>query len=124
MFGCPLCQSRHGRPISLRELDDGRVLLHPFCGHDTEEVLHALGLTMSDLFVERLTGTGPAGGYSPSHSRIPPRDILEGLSLETSVIAIIAADFFTHRQISEADWQRLRTAARRINAARDLACGR
>ena len=119
MFGCPLCQSRKGRPISLRELDDGRVLIHPFCGHETGEVLEALGLTMSDLFPERLSGTGPAGGYAPSHSRIPARDLLELIDHEVTVAALILRDVLDGRLIAEKQWNRLASAAARIGKARD-----
>lgn len=47
---CPCCQSKRGRPLSLRELDGGRVLIHALCGCLTSDVLGALGLTLFDLF--------------------------------------------------------------------------
>lgn len=47
---CPLCESRSGRPISIRALPDGRVLVHPFCCCDTGDVLRAVGLKLSDLY--------------------------------------------------------------------------
>jgi hypothetical protein len=36
--------------LSVRELDDGRVLLHDFGGDSTADVLAAIGLTIRDLF--------------------------------------------------------------------------
>ena len=36
--------------LSVREGDDGRVLLHCFAGCATADVVAALGLTMRDLF--------------------------------------------------------------------------
>jgi DNA primase len=36
--------------LSLRETDDGKVLLHCFSGCETQDVLGALGLTFRDLF--------------------------------------------------------------------------
>jgi hypothetical protein len=56
MAGCPCCDSRRGRPVSLRVTDNGRVLVHAFCGHETEDVLAALGLTLADLFDKPLAG--------------------------------------------------------------------
>jgi len=115
---CPAHQDR-SPSLSIRELDDGRALLHDFGGCDTEAVLDALGLEMQALFPERLAGSGPAGGYAPTHSRIPARDLLEIISEEVSVVSMIAADFCSKRSISEEDWRRLATAARRIHRARD-----
>jgi hypothetical protein len=118
--GCPCCQSKRGRPISVRELDDGRVLLHAFCGCDTGAVLGALGLTLSDLFPERL----PLHSYPATHSRIPAADLLEVISAETCVISLIATDLLVKKAIREADWQRLAKAAARIHHARDHIHGR
>lgn len=116
---CPAHEDR-GPSLSIRELDDGRLLLNDFGGCGTSDVLAALGLTFSDLYPERL----PGNGYAPSHSRIPARDLLEVISEETGVVAIVAADFLAKRSISEADWTRLAQAASRIHRARDHAHAR
>lgn len=116
---CPAHEDR-SPSLSIRELDDGRVLVHDFGGCDTQAVLDSLGLEMQTLFPERLAGSGPvAGGYTSTHSRVPARDLLEIISEEVSVISIIAADFCDKRSISEEDWNRLATAANRIHRARD-----
>lgn len=39
--------------LSITEGQDGRVLVHCFAGCDTAAVLAAIGLSFSDLFVER-----------------------------------------------------------------------
>jgi len=119
---CPAHEDR-SPSLSIRELEDGRVLLHDFGGCDTQAVLDALGLEMQALFPERLPAVRSGGGNPPTHSRIPARDLLEALSLETSVVAVIAADLLARREVSESDWERLRVAVRRIGAARDLAHG-
>jgi hypothetical protein len=119
MAGCPICQSKRGRPISIRELDDGRTLLHPFCAHTTDEVLSAVGLTMSALFPKPLTGTGPAGGFASSHSRVPARDVLEGISEDVTKVCLIASFMLDKRVIAEAHWEMLAQAAKRIHRARD-----
>lgn len=119
---CPAHEDR-SPSLSIRELDDGRVLLHDFGGCDTQAVLDALGLTMSDLFPRDLEAVRTGTGYRPSSSRIPPRDLLEAVSLEATAVSLIASRFADTRAISREDIERLRTAARRINAARDLANG-
>jgi hypothetical protein len=120
---CPCCQSGRGRPISLRVLDDGRVLLHPFCGCETGDVLAVLGLSITDLFPEPLPARSSAV-YPPSHSSIPARDLLDLLSEETTVVALIAAALLACRAIDGATWRRLATAASRIHHARDFLNGR
>jgi hypothetical protein len=95
------------------------MLLHPFCGCQTEDVLTALGLTMSDLFPERSTANGP--GYPRSHSRIPARDLLEVIDHEVNVVALILADILDDRRIDESQFDRLAQAAARIGKARDHA---
>ena len=120
---CPAHEDR-SPSLSIRELDDGRILIHDFAGCDTEAVLDSLGLTMADLFPGHLDATRAGTGYAPASSRIPARDLLAALSLEATVVATIAVAVLQTRNVSEADWDRLRTAARRINAARDLAYAR
>jgi hypothetical protein len=104
--------------LSVRELEDSRVLLHCFAGCEVGDVLAALGLELSDLFEKPL-------GHSlvPFHSRIPAHDLLAIVSEEVSVVAIVAADLLANRKIDEADWQRLAQAAARIGRARNHAHG-
>lgn len=113
---CPAHEDR-APSLSIRELDDGRVLLYDFGGCETGDVVAALGLTLADLFEK------PLGNFQRSHSRVPARDLLEIISEETSVAAIIAADLLANKTISESDWQRLAKAAARIGSARDHAHG-
>jgi hypothetical protein len=111
---CPCCNSRRGRPVSICETDDGRVLLYAFCGCDTKAVLDAIGLTFADLFDGPLTMHA-----SSTRVRFSARDLLEVVSKEVSVLAVIASDLLERRWISKKDWARLAVAAQRIGAARD-----
>jgi hypothetical protein len=74
---CPAHEDR-SPSLSVRELDDGRVLINCFAGCGAIDVLDSVGLTWSALFPERLPGRGPAGGFTPSHSL---RRLLEGCAL-------------------------------------------
>lgn len=114
---CPAHQDR-SPSLSIRELDDGRLLIHCFGGCETQSILEAAGLRFSDLFPAPLPGTGPAGGFAPSHSRIPARDLLMLIDYEITVAANIMARAVDHRAVEEAEWQRLAKAARRIHRAR------
>lgn len=111
---CP-AHPDHSPSLSIRELDDGRLLLHDFGGCGTEAVLSALGLSLADLFEQRL----PQHSFPASHSRIPARDLLEILDHEVTVAALIAADILAERTVSQEQWARLAIAANRIGKARD-----
>ena len=117
---CPGHQDK-SPSLSIRELDDGRVLIHDFGGCDTQAVLEALGLTLADLFEKPLPGTGRAGGFPRTHSRISAADALAALDHELTVASMILADALEDpRTLNQANLVRLAQCARRIAAARDL----
>jgi hypothetical protein len=115
---CPAHEDR-SPSLSIRELDDGRVLINDFGGCEVGSVLAALGLEMRDLYPKPLKGTGPADGYARSHSRIPAIDLLQIISEEVSVVVIVANDMLEKRSISDNDWRILARAAARIRKTRD-----
>lgn len=114
MSACPCCESRKGRPLAITEKDDGRVLLHAFCGCSTEDVLGRLGLEIGDLFDRPLNISMP-----PAHARIAAGEVMTALSHEVTVLGVIAASMLDQRAISEETWDRLATAAVRIGNASD-----
>lgn len=117
---CPAHEDR-SPSLSIRELDDGRLLLHDFGGCDTQGVLDALGLEMASLFPPRLPGSGPAGGFARSHSRIPAADALAALDHELTIAHMILSDALEDlTTLCQANLVRLAQCARRIGAARDL----
>jgi hypothetical protein len=111
---CPAHQDR-SPSLSIRELDDGRVLLYDFGGCQVGDVLAAVGLTVADLFPQRLAGHS----HAATHSKIPARDLLEIVSHETSIVAVIVTDLIAKKTISDTDWQRLALAVSRIGKAAD-----
>jgi DNA primase len=115
---CPAHEDR-SPSLSIRELDDGRVLLYDFGGCETGDVLAALGLTLADLFDEPMQHH-----VARSKSSIPARDLLEIISEEATVVALIGADILEHHTVVEEDWSRLATAVNRIGRARDHVRGR
>jgi hypothetical protein len=105
--------------LSIRQADDGRLLLHDFGGCDVGAVLDAMGLTLGDLFDQPLGHALP-----PSRARIPAADILEVVGFEVTVAAFIAHDVLESREIGELGWKRLADACRRIETARTYCGGR
>lgn len=87
-----------GRPsLSIREGDDGRVLIHDFAGCGALAVLDALGLEYRDLYVESDRRQTQPGDPHPRRARraappIPAADALEILDAEALTVAIAAAD--------------------------------
>lgn len=63
---CPAHEDR-SPSLSVKEADDGRVLVHCFAGCETADVLAALGRTLADLF----DGPRPDGWRPPA-----PRPLL------------------------------------------------
>ena len=111
---CPAHQDK-SPSLSIRELPDGRLLLHCWAGCDTEAVLSAVGLTFSDLFPE------PAAGHAPRVRRaFSAADALLALDFETTVVCIAAADLAAGKPINR---ERLLLAAKRISSAMEAVHG-
>ena len=105
--------------LSVREMDDGRILLHDFAGCDVEQILGAVGLTFDALFPER-----PIEYGKPERRPFLPSDVFEIARFEISVVAIIAADLHKSRTVTEADYQRVFTAVERLNGISEAAYGK
>lgn len=100
--------------MTVREMDDGRVLVHCFAGCDFDSIVTAAGVDMAELFPpEEKT-------YKPVRRPFPAADVLEALSSEAMVVLISARDMA--RGIAP-DAERLRVAVQRIEAGREIANG-
>lgn len=111
---CPAHADR-SPSLSVKELGDGRILVHCFGGCGTDAVLGALGVSMTDLFPE------PLGQHMPARrGDFTAMDALRGLTFESSVIAIAAADVAEGRPV---DASRVCLAAGRIAEALEFVHG-
>lgn len=100
--------------LTVRELDDGRVLVHCFAGCSVEEILSAVGLTFSDLFPEKEIHHG-----KPERRPFPAVDVLRAIAFEALVVYLAARALSTGNPLSDYDQERLLVAAGRIQAALD-----
>jgi len=100
--------------LSIKALDDGRVLLYCRAHCKVEEVLGALGLQFSDLYPDQLLGHGLKGARP---RWISARQALEIVAKESLLVAVLATDQAQGKLLSEADRSRLMCAAGRIHAA-------
>lgn len=111
---CPAHADR-SPSLSVKELGDGRILVHCFGGCGTDAILAALGLSMTDLFPEPLAHHMPA-----RRGDFTAMDALRGLTFESSVVAIAAADLAEGRPV---DASRVCIAAGRIAEALEFVHG-
>ena len=110
---CPSHEDR-SPSLSIRELDDGRVLVHCFAGCSVHEVVSSVGLELTDLFPPREIESGKG---KPERRPFPAADILRAIAFESTLVMIAAADLLAGNPFNEADRARLALAASRIQAA-------
>ncbi len=110
---CPAHEDKTAS-LSIRELDDGRVLVHCFAGCSVHEIIGAVGLDMADLFPPRDDGKHI---YKGERRPFPAADILRAIAFESTLVLIAAADLLAGNPFNETDRARLALAASRIQAA-------
>lgn len=98
--------------LSLREGDDGRVLLHCHAGCATADVVAAMGMTLADLFAPSGTPRRP-----PPAAGISRRELQVGADDERDILFFIKCDAKYGRPISQTDMRRGQLALQRIKLA-------
>lgn len=108
---CPSHEDR-SPSLSLREVEDGKLLLKCFGGCAAGDVVAAVGLTLADLFADP-----PARQpyHRPSRSRLPAADVLALVSHEITVVRIVLADARCRGEMTADDWARIETAGQRMD---------
>jgi hypothetical protein len=107
---CPAHEDR-GPSLSVKQLPDGRVLMHCFAGCGVDNVVGAIGLSLEDLFP-------PDVGYG--HPPLAKRSLmskgqaLELLASESMFVAVAAANVSKGLDLSADDKDRLLKSAGRI----------
>src|SRR5688572_17803180 len=95
---CPAHDDR-GPSLSIRELDDGRVLVHCFAGCDTHSVLSSVGLSFDDLYPPR-----QLGHYAKRENRpFPAADILRAIVFEALVVVAAGSSVLAGEPLSAVD---------------------
>lgn len=108
---CPAHNDR-GPSLSIRELDDGRLLVHCFAGCDIGSVLSSLSLDMDVLFPE-----GEIRHAKSERRPFPASDVLRCIAFEALVVATAGAAILARHAFSQIDSDRLIVAVGRIQAA-------
>lgn len=91
--------------LSIRETDDGKVLLHCWAGCDAESITAAIGLTIRDLFP---TGDKQEKRRGPSKA---------AMRFEGMVISVAVEQLRQGKTLSDADRERYELAKRRLGVA-------
>lgn len=114
---CPAHDDR-SPSLTVSEGSDGRILVHCFAGCEVENVVGAVGVSLSDLMPE----TGPANHVAaPKRMRVPPMDVLRALAFQAKVVAICACDMGRGIQLSEEEKDKLLATAAEIDEAIEYA---
>ena len=108
---CPAHDDR-GPSLSVRETDDGRVLLHCFAGCSVHDVLEAVSMDISDLFPPREIQQG-----KPERRPFPAADVLRAIGFEVLVVAAAGVSLLAGQPFSQVDRERLILAVHRIQSA-------
>lgn len=107
-----------GRPsLGIRELDDGRVLVHCWAGCATADVLSAVGLDFDALYPPRQLGDRIRGERRSFNGR----DVLACIEYEALIAAVAAGNLAKGIELSDGDRERLTLAASRLQAAAEMA---
>jgi hypothetical protein len=114
---CPAHDDK-GPSLSIREAEDGRVLIHDFSGCRTQDVLQAIGLDFRDLFDQPLSHLLP-----PIRRGFSARELLELASHELTVGALLV-EKAGDEGLTEQEAIRLLQSAGRLNRVKELAHGR
>ncbi|MDE1893168.1 MAG: hypothetical protein KGM46_06675 [Pseudomonadota bacterium] len=119
---CPAHEDR-SPSLSITEGDDGRLLLHCFAGCQVHDILAAVGLTVSDLFVRKdLRGLSPAERSQLRQAALLPRwrAALSVLVHEAHVMLETANKLGDGYPLTEDEHTRLRVGTLRIFDAAEV----
>lgn len=110
---CPAHDDRTAS-LSVREMDDGTVLIHDFAGCSVAEVVAAVGLDLSDLFPPRDLAV-----HARRRERrpFPAADVLCAVEREALIAATAASYLGNGGELSADDRARLILASLRITSA-------
>lgn len=109
---CPAHDDK--RPsLSIRERDDGVLLLKCWHGCATHEIVSAVGLKMQDLYPDQAVQHQCKGDRRP----FPATEALRAVSFECLVVAAAATAMAAGEPLSSVDRDRLLVASERLRNA-------
>ena len=117
---CPAHDDQHPS-LSVREAEDGRLLMHCWARCDVQSIVDALGLAMCDLFPER--DPAPSAGHASERRPWNAASLIELAAFEAGVAVVVISDALHGREIGSEDLGRLAVAASRLADMREAVHG-
>lgn len=120
---CPACNhKRDTGALAISEGGDGTILLHCFRCNDTAAILAAVGLTVADLFPERIKPQTPdeRRAAREAFKRSGWKAALGVIGYEATVVNAAAGWLRQRKPLDDADYERLVLACSRIDQARSV----
>ena len=118
---CPAHEDKNPS-MTVRETEEGVVLVHCFAGCDVGQIISAVGLEFDALFPDR-----PKPDFvAPMRRSFPAADVLTAVASEAFYVAFMAAQLASlpaDQQLTDTDREILWQAYERISEARRLALG-
>jgi hypothetical protein len=111
---CPTRDDVHPS-MTIRLLDDGRILIHDFGGDAPADILAAIGLTFESLFPEQTDVM--AHPSKPERRPFPCADAFRAVAFESTIVALAGAAILAGEPINQFDKDRLFLAVSRIQDA-------
>lgn len=111
---CP-AHDDNGPSLSVRETQEGAVLLHCFAGCGVSEIVAAMGLELHDLFPPRDT---PPNAPKRTARLLTAGQALDLLHDEAQLIGVVAGNIGHGVALSADDRQRVMQAAGRVSYVR------
>lgn len=96
--------------LAIRQVDDGRILIHCFAGCSAADILDALGLSFDDLYPEKNVDIT----HKPLRKIFDANTTLQLLQFESSLVLECARTLNRGEQLTDKDYDRLFKATERI----------
>lgn len=115
---CPAHDDK-GPSLAVKELDDGRVLIHCFAQCGAVEILHSVGLDFVDLYPSNVEGN-----FRPkARKSFNASDVLNALAMEILIAWNFAKALANGVILTDAERARLLTCASRLQRGLELTNG-
>jgi hypothetical protein len=104
--------------LSVREGEDGRVLVHCFGGCAVDQIVGAIGMDMTDLFPpDEKRREYPVTGKPRMKPAFFASDLMRIIHFEALVVQIVAFDIANNKPVTQETRERMLTAYQRIDEA-------
>jgi hypothetical protein len=113
---CPAHEDR-SPSLSIRQADDGRILMHCFADCSIQAIVGAVGMDVGDLFPPDDKRANYGDFSKPIKPAFYATDLMRIVHFEATIVQIVAFDISQGKKISETDRQRVRLAYERITEA-------